>query len=174
MNKAILEELRRLSDDRCDYCRMPRKLDPLPFQVDHIIAQQHGGQTVLENLAWSCLHDNKHKGSNIAGIDPVTNQLTALFHPRRQSWKRHFAWNGAILVGRTQIARATIRVLAINDPDQVALRAELMEEGVFFFIRPVSTDGSMNLRARNVGRARLQRQDIHHGYQGSSRAGPHF
>jgi len=41
-------------------------------------------------------------------------------------------WNGAILVGRTRIGRATIRVLAINDPDAVAFRAELMDEGVFF------------------------------------------
>jgi len=43
-----------------------------------------------------------------------------------------FRWNGAILVGQTRIARATIRVLAINDPDAVAFRAELMEEGLFF------------------------------------------
>ena len=31
----------------------------------------------------------------------------------------------------TRSARATIRVLAINDPDAVEYRAELMEEGVF-------------------------------------------
>jgi hypothetical protein len=45
---------------------------------------------------------------------------------------RHFFWNGAIFVGRTRIARATIRVLAINDPEAMGFRAELMEEGVFF------------------------------------------
>ena len=132
MKQTLLEELRFLAGNRCDYCRMPEALDPLPFQVDHVIAEQHGGLTVLENLAWSCLHDNKHKGPNIAGIDPVTNDLVALFHPRRQRWGRHFLWNGAILVGRTRIARATIRVLAINDPDAVAFRAELMDEGLFF------------------------------------------
>jgi 5-methylcytosine-specific restriction endonuclease McrA len=132
MNRALLDQVRRLADDRCDYCRIPRRFDPLPFQLDHIIAEQHGGETILENLAWSCLHDNKHKGPNIAGIDPVTNHLVALFHPRRQRWERHFAWNGAILVGRTRVARATIRVLAINDPDAVAFRAELMEERAFF------------------------------------------
>jgi HNH endonuclease len=132
MKQVLLEELQILAGNRCDYCRMPTALDPLPFQVDHIIAQQHGGETVLENLAWSCLHDNKHKGPNIAGIDPVTNTLVALYHPRRQRWERHFIWNGPILVVRTRIARATIRVLAINDPDAVAFRAELMDEGLFF------------------------------------------
>jgi hypothetical protein len=89
---------------------LPRWLDPLPFQLDHIIAEQHGGETVLENLAWCCLHDNKHKGPNIAGIDPVTGQLVPLFHPRRQRWERHFAWNGAILEGRTRTARDHPRV----------------------------------------------------------------
>jgi hypothetical protein len=99
--------------------------------VDHIIAQQHGGTTTIENLAWSCLHCNKHKGPNIAGIDPASGQLSPLFHPRKQRWERHFAWDGPILLGRTHSARATIQVLAINHPDFVAFRAELLEEGVF-------------------------------------------
>ena len=131
MTRLLLQEVQRLAGHRCDYCRMPAACDPLPFQLDHIIAQQHGGETMLENLAWSCLHCNKHKGPNIAGIDPLTGQLVALFHPRRQHWQRHFEWDGPILVGRTRIARATIRVLAINDPAAVAFRAELMQEGVY-------------------------------------------
>lgn len=132
MNLVVLTQLRELAQDRCDYCRIPAVFDPLPFQVDHVIAQQHGGETVLQNLAWSCLHCNRHKGPNIAGIDPLTGQLIALFHPRRQQWKRHFAWRGSTLVGRTRSARATIQVLGINDPDFLAFRSELMEEGTFW------------------------------------------
>jgi hypothetical protein len=132
MKQALLEELQIRAGNCCDYCRVPEAFDPLPFQVDHIIAQQHGGETVLDNLAWSCLHDNKHKGPNIAGIDPVTGDLVPLFHPRRQRWERHFFWNGAVLEGRTRVGRATTRVLAINDPDAVVFRTELMDEGLFF------------------------------------------
>ncbi len=132
MNRSLLDQVRRLADNRCDYCRMPAWLDPLPFQLDHIVAAQHGGARNLENLAWSCLHCNKHKGPNIAGIDPTTYQLVPLFHPRRQRWERHFRWNGPMLLGQTRGGRATIRVLAINDPDMVAFRAELMREGTFF------------------------------------------
>jgi hypothetical protein len=131
MKRALLHELQRLAGGRCDYCGMPEQFDPLPFQVDHIIAEQHGGPTVLENLAWSCLHWNKHKGPNIAGIDPESGQLVALFHPRGQNWRRHFFWDGPMLRGRTRSARATIAVLAINEPDFFAFRAELMDEGVF-------------------------------------------
>jgi hypothetical protein len=57
MNRALLDQVRRLARDRCDYCRIPRWLDPLPFQLDRIIAEQHGGETILDNLAWSCLHE---------------------------------------------------------------------------------------------------------------------
>jgi len=131
MTRELQDQLRQLAQERCEYCHLPSAYDPLPFQVDHIIAQQHGGDTVIENLAWSCLHYNKHKGPNIASLDPLSGQLVALFHPRQQSWERHFAWNGVLLVGRTRSARATIRVLAMNHPDFVAFRAELMEEGVF-------------------------------------------
>ena len=74
MKRGLLHQLRQLARDQCDYCRLPTTYDPLPFQVDHIIAQQHSGETVIENLAWSCLHCNKHKGPNIAGIDPVSGQ----------------------------------------------------------------------------------------------------
>lgn len=131
MNRLLLNQIRQMSGDRCDYCRMPNAYDPLPFQVDHVIARQHGGATVLENLAWSCLHCNSHKGPNIAGLDPLTGQLARLFHPRAQQWQRHFLWDGAILVGRTRTARATILVLAINDPAIVSFRAELRVEGIY-------------------------------------------
>src|SRR5438128_12579085 len=120
MKRDLLRHLRQLAGERCDSCRMPAALDPLPFQVDHIIAEQHGGETVIENLAWSCLHCNKHKGPNIAGIDPLTRKLVPLYDPRKQRWERHFSWDRATVVGRTRIGRTTIRVLAMNDPDFVA------------------------------------------------------
>jgi len=52
-----------------------------------------------------------------------------LFDPRRQLWKRHFEWRGAVLVGRTQIGRATIAVLNINDLQRLELRQMLMSQG---------------------------------------------
>ena len=131
MNRELVNRIRELAGDRCEYCQMPRAYDPLPFQIDHVIAQQHGGETALGNLACCCLHCNKHKGPNIAGIDPLCGDVVRLFHPRQQRWVRHFRWQGATLIGLKKIARATIRVLAINDPDAVAFRAELMDEGFF-------------------------------------------
>ncbi|HEY1377135.1 MAG TPA: HNH endonuclease signature motif containing protein, partial [Gemmataceae bacterium] len=72
------------------------------FEVDHVIARQHGGRTVLSNLALSCLHCNSHKGPNIAGLDPLASgtRPVRLFHPRRHKWDRHFRWDGPFPAGR--------------------------------------------------------------------------
>jgi hypothetical protein len=101
------------------------------FQIDHVIAEKHGGKTVFANLALSCLHCNLHKGPNLAGLDPVTGRIVRLFNPRRDRWTRHFQWRGAVLAGRTSIGRVTIDVLRINHPDYVRARAELIREGRF-------------------------------------------
>jgi hypothetical protein len=103
----------------------------LPFQLDHIIAEQHGGKTVPSNLAWSCFACNKRKGPNLAGIDDQTGKIAVLFNPRRHKWRRHFRWDGPYLRGRTSIGRATVNVLNVNALSQVAVRRELIDEGVF-------------------------------------------
>jgi len=127
--------VRERADWRCEYCQLPELYSSISFEIDHIVAEQHGGKTVLSNLALACFADNHHKGPNLAGIDPQTKRKTWLFNPRRHKWHRHFRWNGPLLVGRTAVGRATIAVLQINAPHRVAQRAALIAEGVFF---PVS------------------------------------
>ena len=87
----------------------------------------------MPNLAFACLHCNRHKGPNLGGIEHagVSRQLISLFHPRRHKWSRHFRWEGPLLVGRTPIGRVTIQVLAMNAPLRIALREELIAEGLF-------------------------------------------
>lgn len=131
MEESLRRAVRARAGGVCEYCHLPQAYVLLWFEVDHIIALQHRGQTVLENLALACGHCNKQKGPNIAGLDPLSGQLTPLFHPRRDYWAGHFEWNGPELVGRTAIGRTTIPVLDVNDPDEVMRRSALMEEGVF-------------------------------------------
>jgi hypothetical protein len=87
---------------------MPEIYDRPGFEIEHIIARQHDGLTVAGNLALACFSCNKRKGPNLTGIDCVTGKVVPLFHPRRHKWSRHFRWQGALLVGRTPIGRATI------------------------------------------------------------------
>ena len=131
MDEFLHEAVRLRAQFRCEYCHFPEKFAEVPFHVDHVIAQPHGGATALPNLAFACCFCNRHKGPNLSGIDPTTSTVTELFRPRQQLWREHFQWNGATLVGRTPNGRATIQVLNINRADSVAVRRLLMQEGVY-------------------------------------------
>ena len=114
MEKLLEQLIWERADSRCEYCQVPQLVDELSHHTDHIIAQQHGGETVSSNLALACYSCTLHKGPNLAGRDPQTRKIVRLFNPRRQRWNLHFRWNGAVLVGQTAIGRATIATLAIN------------------------------------------------------------
>jgi hypothetical protein len=131
MDKATEELVHERAEGRCEYCRMIEEFDDLPFQVEHIIAKQHGGSDDPDNLALACVPCNLHKGPNLSGIDPLTGKIVRLFDPRRQRWRRHFRWNGALLEGRTLSGRATVEVLRINLAIRVALRQSLIDNGEF-------------------------------------------
>jgi hypothetical protein len=79
------------------------------------------------------MHCNRHKGTNLAGIDWQTSRtkLVRLINPRRHRWAYHFTWDGPRVVGRTSIGRVTVEVVAMNNPPRMALREQLITEGVF-------------------------------------------
>jgi len=130
VNQALVRAVRERAENQCEYCRLPQISAPIPFQIDHIIAAKHGGLPEPENLALSCPHCNLHKGPNIGGRDPDTRQLLRLFHPRTDQWTDHFLFEGPKIIGRTRIGIITIHVLAMNAEGILALRAELLQEGL--------------------------------------------
>jgi hypothetical protein len=130
VNQLLVQQIWRRAHHRCEYCRIPYPHYRLPFQVDHIIARQHGGTATLDNLAMACFHCNRFKGSNIAGLDSASGELVRLFHPRTDLWTEHFRFDGARLVGLTPIGRATIHVLAMNADDLLLFRTEILHEGI--------------------------------------------
>jgi hypothetical protein len=116
---------------RCEYCRLPEASSDIPFPVDHIIARQHGGQTELNNLALACPRCNAYKGPNLATVEWPSQDLIRLFHPRQEQWNDHFRWEGAGVVGVTDVGRATARLLDMNSERRVATRLWLMQDGLF-------------------------------------------
>ncbi|MFN0079029.1 MAG: HNH endonuclease [Prosthecobacter sp.] len=68
--------LRRLVIERagsqCEYCGIHENEVLLPHEVDHIIAEQHGGETVEQNLCFAYFQCNRRKGPNLSGVDPLT------------------------------------------------------------------------------------------------------
>jgi len=131
INAALEKLVRDRAANHCEYCRMPQRFSRWEFALDHIIAQQHRGTDAPDNLALCCGFCNRHKGPNIAGIDPLTGRLSRLFNPRRDKWSKHFRFEGIIITGLTAPGRTTIEVLAMNDDVQLARRGALIEEGIF-------------------------------------------
>lgn len=51
-----------------------------------------------------------YKGSDIASIDPETNQITPLFNPRQDNWQEHFQLDNAEFRPLTDKARVTVKL----------------------------------------------------------------
>jgi HNH endonuclease len=98
----------------CEYCLISEEVCYSKHQIDHIIAEKHGGLTIENNLALSCTFCNKHKGSDIASVDSETDEIVPLFNPRRDIWSEHFVIESGYFNGLTSKARATIRLLRLN------------------------------------------------------------
>ena len=117
--------MRERASFRCECCQLHQQDSVLRHHLEHIVAKQHGGLDNAQNLALACHRCNLQKGPNLTGIDPLTGEITQLFHPRRARWEDHFAFRGVRIEGLSAIGRVTVQVLALNDARRLALRREL-------------------------------------------------
>ena len=116
----------------CEYCRSPGQFATESFTVDHIKPRQAGGETTLDNLAWSCFGCNAHKHTKTEDTDPETGQKAALFNPRQQVWTEHFGWSDDFteVIGKTPCGKATINALRLNRTGVANLRRLLVMAGL--------------------------------------------
>ncbi len=77
---------------------------------------KHGGGTDGANLALACVECNRHKGSDLASLDPDSGMIVALFNPGSDLWGDHFEARGGRVVLRTNVGRVTVTVLRMNAP----------------------------------------------------------
>ena len=123
LDRATRRLVRQRAADRCEYCqRLQSDSLLIPLQIEHILPHKHGGGDEVDNLALACAECNLHKGSDLSGIDPESNQMTRLFDPRRDDWNEHFVWQGVRIAGSTATGRTTVRVLQMNAPVRIKVR----------------------------------------------------
>lgn len=127
---ALRRLVRERAKERCEYCLIPEALTLSRHWVDHVIAEKHGGLTEEQNVALSCVLCNLHKGTDLTSIDPLTRQLTPIFHPRRDAWADHFRFDGARIEPLTPTGRCTVRLLQLNHPRRIAERELLIRLGL--------------------------------------------
>ena len=132
---SISVALRRWVSERangcCEYCLVPDGLSFYAHEIDHIIAEKHGGPSNAENLACACWRCNRHKGSDLTSLDPATGLIVPLFHPRTQRWSEHFRLDGAQIVPISSTGRATAALLQLNQPARIAERMEMIAKGEY-------------------------------------------
>jgi hypothetical protein len=133
MSNYINEEIRETVAERanfiCEYCLIAEEDSYFKFQIEHIISRKHNGSSELDNLALACVFCNRHKGSDIASIDPDTNHLVRFYNPRADRWNEHMQLNGVVIEPLSEIGEATIRILKMNHEDQILERGVLVSAG---------------------------------------------
>ncbi|MFN0122317.1 MAG: HNH endonuclease [Blastocatellia bacterium] len=109
---------------------------PESHHIDHLIPRKHGGQTVLDNLAFACAECNLRKGTDFATIDPHTLKITLLFNPRHHVWREHFRLIGARIEALTPIGEKTATLLQFNRDRRLLEREALIIDGHYPMISP--------------------------------------
>ncbi len=149
MTSYVDTDLRRLVESRanhlCEYCLIREDDTYLGCQVDHVIAEKHGGRTEAENLCNSCTFCNRSKGTDVGSIAPSTGEFTRFYNPRTDHWSEHFQLNGIVIDPRTPIGEVTARILGVNAPDRLLERATLRDIG-----RYPSTAAMKHLPTKNA------------------------
>jgi hypothetical protein len=132
LSQSQREFVRKRANGCCEYCRAPEDSDVLPYHADHIRPRKLHGSDEPENLCFSCNECNAHKGTNVGGYDPVTDEFTMLYNPRSEDWEIHFRLEeNAAISGLTAIGRTTVDVLNINEVKRVKRRQYLVEAGEY-------------------------------------------
>ena len=133
--RAVAAEQRRRvflrANGCCEYCRSQARFALQSFSVDHIVPRNAGGLDDLNNLALACQGCNSHKYTRTYARDPVSGATARLYHPRRDRWSEHFAWNEdfTLILGLSASGRATVEVLQLNRSSVVNLRRLLYQAG---------------------------------------------
>lgn len=126
--------LRQLATERanhqCEYCLYPRSASFLSFEMEHIIAEKHHGESIQENLALACPYCNRYMGSDIGSIDAQTGLLTPFFNPRVQAWTDHFQFDQGRILSLSAEGRVTADILQLNLAERIAERLQLFDAGI--------------------------------------------
>lgn len=117
------------ADRRCEYCRAPEHVFNFAFEVEHVQPRSAGGDNSLDNLALACASCNAYKAVATSEWDEDTQQVSQLFHPRRDQWGDHFRFDGEtnLVYGTTPIGRVTVTRLKLNSGFQLRARRQWIQ-----------------------------------------------
>lgn len=125
---GLRQEVIERAGFRCEYCLLHRDDARLRHEVDHVIAEKHGGLTESHNLAYACFPCNRNKGSDIGSLDD-SGALSRFFNPRMDIWQEHFRIVDDRIEPLTPVGAMTTFIFDFNATDRCEERHELQELG---------------------------------------------
>lgn len=129
----LYSDVAQRAGHRCEYCHAPEQVFNFVFEVEHIAPISAGGSDDSANLALACRSCNLCKASQQSGVDPESQQVVRLFHPREDRWEAHFQVDpeAGEIEGRTPIGRATVVCLDMNSLAQLLARSQWVRLRLF-------------------------------------------
>jgi hypothetical protein len=129
--KSQRQRIAELARNRCGYCLLQEVVSGIPLTIEHLLPKAHGGGDEDENLWLSCRLCNERKGTLVQIVDPDGGELVPLSNPRTDRWDDHFCWStdGAQILAKTAVGRATVVALALNDELRVRAQAIWVKSG---------------------------------------------
>ncbi len=121
--KIVIER----AESCCEYCLIHQEDAFLSFEIDHIISEKHGGETAIDNLAYTCFYCNRFKGSDIGSVLLPEMNFIRFYHPRIDVWSEHFELEDAIIHPKTDIGKITAKILKFNEVERIMERQLLIQ-----------------------------------------------
>jgi hypothetical protein len=129
ISEVLRAEVIDRASGRCEYCRVHQEDRLFAHEIDHIIAEKHGGRGDSDNLGLACAECNRYKSSDLCSLDAETQTIVPLFYPRQQRWADHFRSADGVIEGLTPTGRVTARLLQFNRLDTMERRRALARLG---------------------------------------------
>ncbi len=62
ISAAVKKLVTQRANGACEYCLIHQDFSMYSYEIDHVVATKHGGQSTEDNLVIACLPCNRHKG----------------------------------------------------------------------------------------------------------------
>lgn len=94
VNLKIRREVIKRAQGCCEYCLVSEEDSFFSGEVDHIVSLKHGGETTLDNLAFSCIFCNRNKGTDLGTFLDENTNLVRIFQSENRQLGRalSFGW----------------------------------------------------------------------------------
>jgi hypothetical protein len=101
------------------------------LEIEHLVPRAKGGSDEEDNPWLSCGLCNRYKGAQTSATDPLTGNVVRLFNSRHDKWLEHFRWStdGVRIEGLTDVGRATVEALKLNNELAVEVRRNWVRAG---------------------------------------------